>query len=326
MPAAAMAVGGAAAAAAAAACVPDPARIMALRSCLQRLHGVQRTKGGKYEARLWDAGKHRRLGTFDCPVAAAQEYDSRCVHLSSKHRKANFPQAAISAAAAPALAVVHPKSHYRGVSWSRAAGKWQARLRYTPPGSATRIERELGLFDDQVQAARSFNAAVLAAGPCCRLRTSLLPEDEELLRGASALELQQAAQVGQVASAQQAAVGKAGKATKGKGKGKAKAKEGSKLASGRRAQPAAAAVAVAAAAAGMQSAVAVTLAAVQPATPTQQVARALASQRVSPASITGGEQQAPTRRSKAIKKRSSSNGSSGRSSSQADRASKRQRS
>ena len=91
---------------------------------------------GKWEARIYEAGKQRFLGYYTSEVAAAKAYDARAVQLHGAAAKVNYPEdheqtkknppavklAAVHLAlpAKEEAADRHTRKFPRGSSWSSA--------------------------------------------------------------------------------------------------------------------------------------------------------------------------------------------------------------
>lgn len=145
---------------------------------------VWHKSNGKWEARIYEAGRQRFLGYYTCDRAAAAAYDAQAVKLHGSAAKLNFPgsrsgQGPAAGAAAPAgvrkpatkrgargtrrappppsgrAQPVKGSSRFRGVSWNSNCAKWRAQVW---KGSDV---HHLGYFEDETAAARAYDAAAL---------------------------------------------------------------------------------------------------------------------------------------------------------------------
>lgn len=112
-------------------------------------------------------GKSIELSTFGDPVKAALMYDAAACHFFGEYARTNFPPEAILDSIQAALQrqlqpkpAPQPKSEkrassYRGVSWHE--GQWRARIKVQGR------DRHLGLFGDEVAAAKRYDYAARKA-------------------------------------------------------------------------------------------------------------------------------------------------------------------
>eukprot|EP00887_Chlorella_sp_A99_P003573 scaffold7.g3573.t1 len=148
---------------------------------------VWHKSNSKWEARIYEGGRQKFLGYFVNEDAAAMAYDDYAMRLHGNLAKLNFPhryaggQAAVpgpSSSAAPAgpgalpplagggrqgkrggggrrAQPVKGSSRFRGVSWNSNCCKWRAQVW---KGSEV---FHLGYFENEIAAARTYDAAVL---------------------------------------------------------------------------------------------------------------------------------------------------------------------
>lgn len=109
--------------------------------------GVSRSHG-RWRAEICVQGTRYHLGMFDSERKAAEAYDARARHYYGEFAYTNFEGDEVKPA---------PKwktsSQYRGVSWDKHAERWTAKI-----GSNGR-QYHIGLFDDEVEAAKAYNEA-----------------------------------------------------------------------------------------------------------------------------------------------------------------------
>jgi len=112
----------------------------------------------KWRALLWDGQKQRFLGHFSTDTEAARAYDRSLLELKGIEAKTNFP--ATDYESAPPVADdgkrPAPSSIYKGVCFNKVSNKWESRMK-----QGTR-NVYLGMFDNEQEAARAYDLAVLA--------------------------------------------------------------------------------------------------------------------------------------------------------------------
>eukprot|EP01045_Picozoa_sp_COSAG04_P001434 COSAG04_NODE_48_length_31217_cov_204.046758_15_plen_1201_part_00 len=103
---------------------------------------------GKWVVQIGIGGKQKRLGSFEDEAAAAEAYE--------KVRADPSQLAAVVAAAKAAAPKPKRKgsSAHRGVTWIKAAGKWQAQI-----GIGGGRSKYLGRFEDEAEAAAAYQSA-----------------------------------------------------------------------------------------------------------------------------------------------------------------------
>jgi len=121
----------------------------------------------KWLARVWDGARQVTVGRYEREVDAARAHDRAALALRGPAAVLNFPRKEPGAAAAARAAAAAPPargapraagaratSRFRGVSWNVACAKWVAVLW----DRAAKKARHVGSFDDEVEAARAYDA------------------------------------------------------------------------------------------------------------------------------------------------------------------------
>jgi hypothetical protein len=132
-----------------------------------RYSGVQREPGGKFVARVHRGGKDYYLGQWPTERAAAIARDRAILYLDWTDRSLSFPRTSTKNGPASPQALVTEarrlskqtdgyRSRFLGVRWNGLRGKWQA---LAP--SRQRKDRSIGLFADELTAARARDRVVL---------------------------------------------------------------------------------------------------------------------------------------------------------------------
>ncbi len=110
-------------------------------------------KSKKWRAAFQHNGKQVNLGAnFDTEIAAAKAVDV-WLRENGRAAEANFDE---SDSFVPRVST--KSSKYRGVTWSKKSNQWQAQIRV-----AGKLEN-LGLFDDEAEAARAFDTRAAELG------------------------------------------------------------------------------------------------------------------------------------------------------------------
>jgi hypothetical protein len=148
--------------AAAEAVVKERAAMQASSSTFRGVYWARHT--GMWRAELHVTRKSRCLGDFLSEVDAARAYD-KALREAPPGRFAktfNFPetgeagQDAASKAVAKAERIAPHPSSFRGVSWNKIGGKWNASIQWNGK------KRSLGYFIDELTAARAYDTALRA--------------------------------------------------------------------------------------------------------------------------------------------------------------------
>ncbi|KAK9804004.1 hypothetical protein WJX72_012082 [[Myrmecia] bisecta] len=130
------------------------------QSTKARPHATSKYKGvhwdkstGRWHANILHEHKSVYIGRYVDEVKAARAYDQAALRLRGSTEGTNFPDTAASDKLDPKPR--RGSSQYRGVSWSKTKGKWIPQINH---GGHVRF---LGQYDDQLEAARAFDLAVV---------------------------------------------------------------------------------------------------------------------------------------------------------------------
>jgi phosphopantetheinyl transferase (holo-ACP synthase) len=103
----------------------------------------------KWYANINIKGQYKYIGYFDDEVMAAKSYDAAIFENNLDENRLNF----IDGVYQPWK--INKSSKYRGVNWHKATNKWVAQI------TINNHQEYLGVFDDEIDAARAFDAAVI---------------------------------------------------------------------------------------------------------------------------------------------------------------------
>lgn len=113
---------------------------------VSQYRGLRKQNSGKWQVQMSIDGKQQSFGTFEIELEAAQAFDAKCREVG-KHHLMNFPDVG-----APAPKPRTQTSEYRGVKKKRK--KWSATIEKT----------YIGTFEDELSAARAFDARARELG------------------------------------------------------------------------------------------------------------------------------------------------------------------
>lgn len=126
--------------------------------------GVKK-RDNRWEASIEIANQYCYLGLFTTEEDAARAYDATALAAWGEFARLNLPlnQITVAESQQNRSKKEAPSSQYKGVSWHKSTGKWRAAIMINGK------QRHLGEFTDEIEAARTYDAAAYEAGEFTRL-------------------------------------------------------------------------------------------------------------------------------------------------------------